>query len=246
MPNKAYYDLHVHSCLSPCGDNDMTPGNIVGMAMLKGLNIVALTDHNSMLNCPAFFDIARDFGIVPIAGAEVTTAEDIHILTLFESLEAAMDFNSFLDKKRIKIKNNSEIFGNQLIVNSSDCVVGEEECLLINSVDLSVDGISEEVKKFSGIAIPAHIDKESNGIISVLGTVPDSGFTAVELFNIEQKEDLSEKFPIIKNNCFISDSDAHYLWDINVKINFFEIFSDFSDINSVTQELFQYLRGENK
>ena len=103
MPNKAYYDLHVHSCLSPCGDNDMTPGNIVGMAMLKGLNIVALTDHNSMLNCPAFFDIARDFGIVPIAGAEVTTAEDIHILTLFESLEAAMDFNSFLDKKRIKI-----------------------------------------------------------------------------------------------------------------------------------------------
>lgn len=244
MPNKAYYDLHIHSCLSPCGDNDMTPGNIVGMAMLKGLNIVALTDHNSLSNCPAFFDIALDLGIIPIAGAEITTSEDIHVLTLFETLEGAMDFNSVLDKKRVKIKNNPDVFGNQLLVDAKDNVVGEEEYLLINSVEYSIDDIFDEVKKYSGISIPAHIDKNSNSVMAVLGTVPESGFTAYELFEGDNKEIYMERFPHISKSCLISNSDAHYLWDINEKINYFEIFSDTSDIKGVTQELFSYLRGE--
>ena len=244
MPNKAYYDLHIHSCLSPCGDNEMTPGNVLGMAMLKGLNIVALTDHNTLSNCPAFFDMATDLGIIPIAGTEITTAEDIHVLTLFDTLEGAMDFNSALDKKRMKIKNNPDIFGKQLLVDSNDNVVGEEEYLLINSVELSIDDICDEVKKYSGVGIPAHIDKNSNSVVAVLGTVPDGDFTAYELFNRDNREEYSERFPHITNSCLISNSDAHYLWDINEKINYFEIFSDVSDVNGVTQELFSYLRGE--
>lgn len=244
MPNKAYYDLHIHSCLSPCGDDEMTPGNILGMAMLKGLNIVALTDHNTLSNCPAFFDIARDLGIVPIAGTEITTAEDIHVLALFETLEGAMDFNSVLDKKRVKIKNNPDVFGNQLLVDSGDNIVGKEEHLLINSVEFSIDDICDEVKKYSGIGIPAHIDKNSNSVTAVLGIVPDIGFTAYELFNRDNAEAYSKRFPHVSSGCLISNSDAHFLWDINEKNNYFEIFSDISDSNGVTRELFSYLRGD--
>ena len=111
---KYYYDLHIHSCLSPCGDNDSTPDSIAGMGELNGLNIMALTDHNSLKNCPAFFEAARRHGIVPIAGMELTTAEDIHIICLFESLDEALGFDSLIDSKRIKIKNKAEIFGEQL------------------------------------------------------------------------------------------------------------------------------------
>ena len=78
--NRYYYDLHIHSCLSPCGDDDNTPNNIAGMASLCGLNIVALTDHNTTANCPAFFEAAKRYGIIPIAGMELTTSEDIHIV----------------------------------------------------------------------------------------------------------------------------------------------------------------------
>ncbi len=112
---KFYYDLHIHSCLSPCADNDNTPGNIAGMASLCGIDILALTDHNSCKNCPAFFEAARNFGIVPIAGMELTTAEDIHLLCLFEELEAALEFSDSVDKNRVRIKNRAEIFGEQLI-----------------------------------------------------------------------------------------------------------------------------------
>ena len=244
MPNSVYYDLHIHSCLSPCAENDMTPGNIVGMAMLKGLNVVAITDHNSTLNCPAFFKFAGNFGIIPIAGTEITTTEDIHVLTLFESLEAAMDFNSFIESKRIKIKNNSAIFGNQYVVDDQDNVECEHEFLLINSIDVSVDDISDVVKNFSGIAIPAHVDKEANGIVSILGTIPDNGFHSYEVFNSEKVDEISERFPITKNGKIITNSDAHYLWDINEKNNYIELISDLSDVKSVTQELFSYLRGE--
>lgn len=92
--NKYYYDLHIHSCLSPCADNDMTPCNIAGMAAIKGLNIVALTDHNSTKNCRAFFTAAKRHGIIAVAGMELTTAEDVHIVCLFPTLEAAENFDA--------------------------------------------------------------------------------------------------------------------------------------------------------
>ncbi|MBR5633385.1 MAG: PHP domain-containing protein, partial [Clostridia bacterium] len=93
------YDLHVHSCLSPCADDDMTPANIAGMAAVQGLDIVALTDHNSAKNCPAFFHHAKSFGIIPIAGMELSTAEDIHVVCLFPTLEAALQFNDIVAER---------------------------------------------------------------------------------------------------------------------------------------------------
>ena len=96
--NRYYYDFHIHSCLSPCGDDDMTPANIVGTATLAGLNIVALTDHNTAKNCPAFFKFAKKCGIVAVAGMELTTSEDIHIICLFEKLDDAMSFDKEIEK----------------------------------------------------------------------------------------------------------------------------------------------------
>ena len=107
---KKYYDLHIHSCLSPCGDEDNTPNNIAGMASLCGLNILALTDHNSCKNCPAFFEATKKYGITPIAGMELTTSEDIHVVCLFEELDDAMRFDEYVTQKQIKIKNRPEIF----------------------------------------------------------------------------------------------------------------------------------------
>lgn len=158
--NKYYYDLHIHSCLSPCGDNDMTPNNIAGMAALKGLHLLALTDHNTSKNCPAFFEACRRQGIVPIAGMELTTAEDIHIVCLFETLEAAMDFDAFVDSKRIRIKNRTDIFGEQIICNANDEPLGQEEFLLSNATALPLEKAVESARahgarRLSGTCRPA-------------------------------------------------------------------------------------------
>ena len=120
---KNYYDLHIHSCLSPCGDDDNTPNNIAGMASLCELDIVALTDHNSCKNCPAFFEAAESHGLVPVAGMELTTSEDIHVVCLFERLDDAMRFDEYVEKHSIKIKNNPDIFGKQSVLDKNDDLV---------------------------------------------------------------------------------------------------------------------------
>ena len=137
--NKYFYDMHIHSCLSPCADDDMTPNNIAGMATLKGLQILALTDHNSCKNCPAFFEACREQGIIAIAGMELSTAEDIHIVCLFESLENAMAFDKEIEAHLPDIKNRPEIFGTQYILDGDDEQIGEVEHLLINATEISID-----------------------------------------------------------------------------------------------------------
>ena len=108
-----YYDLHVHSCLSPCADDDMTVHNIAGMAALKGLQIVALTDHNTCGNCRSFYAACKRQGIIPIAGMELTTAEEIHLICLFEELESAEAFEKEFKAYRLRVRNRVEIFGHQ-------------------------------------------------------------------------------------------------------------------------------------
>lgn len=210
-----FCDLHVHSCLSPCGDDDMTPANIAGMAALNGLNIVALTDHNSVGNCPAFFEAAKRNGIIPVPGMELTTAEDIHVVCLFRTLEDALAFNDFVDSRRPKIKNKTEIFGNQRIMDSEDGIIGEEEFLLINAADISLDEAFKEVLARGGVAYPAHIDRPSNGIVETLGVFPpEPKFTAYELNDAASCEEYRRRFPILEGLARAVSSDAHYLWDI--------------------------------
>ncbi len=213
---KYYYDLHIHSCLSPCGDDDMTPNNIAGMAALKGLGLLALTDHNSTKNCPAFFEACKKQGIIPIAGMELSTAEDIHLVCLFEELDDAMRFGEEIRTHLMPIKNRPEIFGCQQIMNGDDEVIGEEELLLISATDLPVEEAIALARSFGAHVHPAHIDRESNGIVSILGDVPtEYGFKVFELRERENVQKLSSVVEELREGSVLVCSDAHYLWDIS-------------------------------
>lgn len=221
--NKYYYDLHIHSCLSPCADNDMTPANIAGMASICGLNIVALTDHNSVKNCRAFFDAAKKYGIIAVAGMELTTSEDVHIVILFPTLDGAEEFDREYQSYRILYKNKTEIFGDQLIVDEEDKIVGTEENLLINASTLSISDAAALAEKYGAAVFPAHIDREENGIIQMLGALPESPyFPTVELSDGSKKDEYVEKYAL-GGRLVLTDSDAHHLWQINEAENFIEL-----------------------
>ena len=238
---KYYYDLHTHSCLSPCGDDDNTPNNIAGMASLSELDIVALTDHNSSRNCPAFYAAAEKYGIIPIAGMELTTSEDIHVVCLFENLSDALKFNDYIEKNRYLIKNKPEFFGEQLILDGEDNVIGKEENLLTNATFISIEDAKSVTESFGGVAYPAHIDRDSNGLISVLGDIPpDTDFVYFELHDGSKLNEYAEKYGIDKNK-FIISSDAHYLTSIKDKENYFELDCE-RDPDEVRKKLFELLR----
>ena len=239
--SRYYYDLHIHSCLSPCGDEDNTPNNIVGMATLNGLNILALTDHNSCKNCPAFFAAAKKYGIIPIAGMELTTSEDIHVVCLFEEISDALTFDEYVENNRIKIKNRPHIFGTQKILDENDEPICEVEDLLINATNISIENVVEVVERFGGICYPAHIDRDSNGIIAVLGTLPDCGFTNYELHNGDRIDEFSAQYNIPKDR-FIISSDAHYLTDMRDKEYFIDLDDEPYSSSLVRKRLFEYLK----
>ena len=209
---KLYYDFHIHSCLSPCGDADNTPNNIVNMALVKGLHVIALSDHNTGKNCPAAIAVGKKNGLVVLPAMELTTSEDIHVLCLFEKYEDLQKLEEHIQKTRLRVKNKPEIFGRQLILNENDEIVGEEQDLLIVSSGVSVEEAAALVAGFGGIAVPAHVDKAANSVIAVLGAFDYGlGFKLVEC-----ARDAGVKLP------HITDSDAHYLWDISEAEHFIE------------------------
>ena len=211
-----YYDLHIHSCLSPCGDNDMTPGNIVGMATIKELDVIALTDHNSCRNTPAAKKIADAYGIILIPGMELTTSEDVHVVCLFSCVEDALEWNDFVDTKRNLIPNDPAIFGDQLRLNEDDQVIGHEENLLINATNISFDECYDLITEHKGIMIPAHIDKDTTSLMSNLGFVPpDSKFKTIEVKNLSNLHQIKKDNPYLEGCRVITDSDAHYLEHIH-------------------------------
>lgn len=243
--NPYYYDLHIHSCLSPCGDDDMTPANIAGMAMLNGLNIVALTDHNTAKNCPAFFAQAKKYGIVPVPGMELTTSEDVHVVCLFRSLEDALEFDRQITERRIIIKNKPAIFGHQYIMDENDTPVGEEEGLLINATTLSIEDAYELVKTFDGVCYPAHIDRPSNGMVAVLGDFPSVlPFTAYELNDGNNAGEYLNRFDILKNLTKAVSSDAHYLENIASAEHCFMIDDEPYSSDLVRNRLIDLLSGQ--
>lgn len=235
---KYYYDLHLHSCLSPCGDDEATPDSIAGMGELNGLDIMALTDHNTAKNCPAFFKAAKRHGIIPLGGMELTTAEDIHMVCLFDVLDNAMAFSEYIESRRIPIKNRTDIFGNQLICDDEDNIIGTEENLLSNATTVSLDEAPELVKSFGGVCFPAHIDRQANGILAVLGAFPDKPYFPVcEVHDSEKMQEYAEEY----QKRIVSSSDAHYLWDIREKDMFFELDSE---RENAAGAVISYLRGE--
>lgn len=238
-----YYDLHIHSCLSPCGDDDSTPNSIAGMGELNGLEIMALTDHNTCKNCPAFFEAAVRHGILPVAGAELTTAEDIHLVCLFPDLQCAMSFDRALQEKRILIKNRSDIFGNQLICDSMDNIIGNDDYLLSNATLLSIEEAYFFVEQFGGICYPAHIDRKSNSVFSVLGGFPENpAFYCAEVHFAESADDYSKKTKLSTEKIVIS-SDAHFLWDIKEKSDFLLLPQIPKGSENAGEYIINYLKG---
>lgn len=209
---KYFCDLHIHSALSPCGDNDMTPNNIVNMAVLCGLNIIAVTDHNTVGNVSAAMKVAENLPITVVPGMELETVEEVHFVCLFPNLKTAKAFDEWLAPFRLPIKNRPEIFGEQLYLNEQDEVVGTEEKLLVTAVSCSIYDAAPKVRALGGAIFPAHVDKSSYSIISNLGTVPeDLNFTTVEISKNITKEEALLKYPYLSNYQIITDSDSHYL-----------------------------------
>ncbi len=244
--NRYYYDLHVHSCLSPCGDNDNTPNNLAGMAVVKGLQILALTDHNTCGNCPAFYAACKRQGVIPVAGMELTTAEDIHLVCLFPTLEAAMAFHAQVGARRVRVQNRPDIFGDQLILDENDAVVGCDADLLPNATTLPLEEGAALARSHGGLCYPAHIDREANGILAVLGSFPEQpDFACVEYRDRDSRPALEERFPLLRGKQTVFSSDAHYLWDINEPEHYFELDDEPYSGDKVRQALFARLQGAN-
>lgn len=236
--NKVFYDFHIHSCLSPCGDNEMTPANIAGMAFLNGLNAIALTDHNTTKNCKALKKAAEQYGITVLYGMELTTEEEVHIVCLFADEYSAEGWNDFVYSHLIKIKNNPNIFGQQLITDSNDNILGEEENLLINATNISFENAFDLINDFNGIAFPAHIDKSANSLISNLGFVPpESKFKIAEIHNLAKANNIMLNHPYFNNCTILSSSDAHYLPDISRGTNYI------TPKNNSPEEIIKFLKG---
>ena len=221
---KFQYDFHIHSCLSPCGDTDMTPQNIVNMSRLMGYDVIALTDHNTARNCPAVMRAGEKAGLLVIPGMELCTSEEVHVVCLFPTLENALQFSDYVYDTLPPVKNKPSIFGEQLICNENDEITGTEERLLITASGISCMKVVETVQKFGGICYPAHIDRSSFSILSNLGTIDESfGFTCAEIYDIIKEAELKERYPYLKKLKIISDSDAHHLETMRIPQNYIEL-----------------------
>ncbi len=223
-----YYDLHIHSALSPCGDDDMTPNNIVNMALINELDIIALSDHNTCQNVEVTEQIAKKSGLVFLPGVEVETAEEIHVLCLFPDAKSAVEFEKqVLSKALADIPNDETIFGKQQIMDINDEVIGVETKYLINATTLNIDTIGSIVDGFGGVAVPAHIDKSTKSVIAMLGMVDKSmGFNTFELSKNAPKDYVDTQFSLKDQGySYIFNTDAHYLCDIAERgeHNFFEL-----------------------
>ncbi len=210
--NEYYYDFHIHSCLSPCGDNDMTPNNLVGMAAVMGLDIIAITDHNSCKNAPAVLAVAEEAGILALPGMELCTAEEAHVVCLFETLEGAMEFDRYIYDTMPHIQNKPEIFGEQRVLDAEDRLVGALDDLLLVSSFVAVDDVKRLAEEYGGTAFPAHVDRDSYSVLAALGSIPpEGGYTVAEVTREADLEALLAQHPELRGMGVVRDSDSHYL-----------------------------------
>ena len=211
-----FYDLHIHSCLSPCGDMDMTPNNILNLALLKELDLIALTDHNSCKNCPALMRAAEGSGLAVLPGMELTTAEEVHVVCLFPALENAMDFDGYVHGCLPDIDNVPEIFGAQQILDRRDEPAGIEQKLLINATTIEISDLPALVKGYGGFCYPAHIDRASNSVLSNLGFIPpECAFRTLEVADPEAFFADGRNQAYKEGYAIVTSSDAHYLENIS-------------------------------
>ncbi len=236
---KLYYDLHIHSCLSPCGDNDMTPYNLVNMAKIFGYDIIALTDHNTCDNCESAIKVGQQIGLTVVPGMELCTSEEIHCVCLFPTLQKAKEFGAFVKTTMLPIKNKEHIFGEQLIMDTEDGVLGKEEILLTTASSISIDSLPELMEEYGGVFYPAHIDRSSYSLLSSLGDFPP--YLKISCFELTPQADEKiylEKYEETRGKIIIRSSDAHYLQNMREPEFTLELYE-----NSA-KALIEYLKGD--
>jgi 3',5'-nucleoside bisphosphate phosphatase len=207
-------DLHIHSVLSPCAGLEMSPRDIVLRAREAGLDIIAITDHNSVENARCASEIGRKSDLLVLPGMELQTSEEIHLLAIFGDNDEALVFQKEVYDSLPPVENNPDYFGDQVVVDENDNIIRFENRLLLNSVQISLDDAISLIKSHGGIVIPSHIDNPTFSIISQLGYIPENlDFDALE---IRDKENIPLVLPFImkKNLPFVTFSDAHYLADV--------------------------------
>ena len=204
-------DLHIHSCLSPCADDDMTPANICGMAHLKGLQAIAVTDHNTARNLPYVKEAADYYGLLLLPGLEITTREEVHLLGYFPTVEGAVAAGNHFTAHLPRKQNRPEFFGHQYVMNTDDEVVAEETALLIGATDLSLAECTAYIRSHGGAAVPAHINRGGNGLLINLGMMPEEPtFPTVEVWR-----PLPVPEAAVRGRAVLHASDAHQLGAIS-------------------------------
>jgi len=227
-------DLHIHTCLSPCADLHMTPSTIVKIAVENGLDIIAITDHNTSENIIGTKKAAEGTGLTVLAGMEVTSSEEVHILALFDDLEDALKLQDIVYKHLASDEKNPPSppfakggeggLGEQVVVNEKDEVMGFNKHLLIGATSLTTQSIVDIIYSLEGLSIASHIDREGFGIISKLGFIPrDLKLDALEISLNTDKEKAENLFRDYKTFQWVSSSDAHYIEDIGRRATSFFI-----------------------
>ncbi|MCD6328200.1 PHP domain-containing protein [bacterium] len=208
-------DFHVHTCLSPCADDTMTPKTIVEAALKRGLGLIAISDHNSAENVEAAVAAAESLPLSVLPGIEITSAEEVHVLGIFETCKSALEVQQVVYEHLISGQNDEKLFGYQFAVDQFDYVVSENERLLIGATDMSVDQVVAAVHKLGGLAVAAHIERERFGLLYQLGFMPESlELDAVELTSKTTLKEVRDRFGCTLDFPVLRDSDAHFKEDI--------------------------------
>lgn len=212
---KFFADLHVHTALSPCAGDAATPPRIVAVAVEKGMQMIAVTDHNSAENVAAVVTCGKRHGLKVIPGMEVASREEVHLVCLLGSIGSALELQRIVYAALPDLPNRPDQFGSQLVLDAEGAVTGECSRLLMAATDLPLDVIIAEVHRLGGLAIAAHIDRPSFSVIANLGLVPpDARLDAVEISAALTRDEAMARFPSIGQLPIITASDAHLPEDI--------------------------------
>ncbi len=203
-------DLHIHTCLSPCAELDMTPRAIVEKSLELDLGIIAICDHNSAENVEATIRAGTQYDLRVLPGLEISSREEVHVLAIFETAREALRMQDIV-YGHLKGANRPDLFGDQVVANEFDEVEGFNDRLLIGAVDLGLQEIVGEVQRLGGINIASHVDRPSFSIIGQLGFIPpDLGLDALEF----SQGGMGEEVSVTKELPMVTFSDAHFLHDV--------------------------------
>ncbi len=209
-------DLHVHTCLSPCGEDEMRPLAIARRAKEKGLDVIGICDHNATGNVEAVRRACERSGVAVVGGVEICSEEEVHMMGLFDDGDALKEMQKVIDEN-LEGENDADLFGDQLLCDEHDVVIGTESKLLIGAVSLRLDEVVEHIHRLSGLAIASHVDREAFGLISQLGFIPDGlPVDALEVSSMLTVLQISYRFPRIRKCPLVRFSDAHRLEEIGI------------------------------